>query len=116
MHGVKCCLTNMRRFAFYSLCFFAACGSLVIPITPNGGVDGTIIRVTTLAAKGPGSLRQALETEGARLVVFEVGGVIDLEGRTLVVSHPHLTIAGQTAPDPGITLIRGGLVIKTHDV
>jgi hypothetical protein len=116
MHGVKCCLTNMRRFAFYSLFTLASCGSLVIPITPNGGVDGTVIRVTTLAAKGPGSLRQALEAEGPRLVVFEVGGVIDLEGRTLVVSHPHLTIAGQTAPDPGITLIRGGMVIKTYDV
>jgi hypothetical protein len=106
----------MRRFAFYSLFILANCGSVVIPIKPDGGVNGTIIRVTTLAAKGPGSLRQALEADGPRLVVFEVGGVIDLEGRTLVVSHPHLTIAGQTAPDPGITLIRGGMVIKTHDV
>jgi len=48
--------------------------------------------------------------------VFEVGGVIDLEGRTLVVRHPHLVLAGQTAPDPGITLIRGGLIVETHDV
>lgn len=75
-----------------------------------------MIRVTTLAANGPGSLRQALEAEGPRLVVFEVGGVIDLGGRTLTVRHPHLTLAGQTAPDPGITLIRGGLIVETHDV
>jgi hypothetical protein len=75
-----------------------------------------VLRVTTLAAGGPGSLRQALEQEGPRLVVFEVGGVIDLGGKTLVVRHPHLTIAGQTAPDPGITLIRGGLLVETHDV
>ncbi len=72
--------------------------------------------MTTLAPDGPGSLRRALLAEGPRLVVFEVGGVIDLDGRTLVVRHPHLTIAGQSAPDPGITLIRGGLIVETHDV
>ncbi|HYC90538.1 MAG TPA: right-handed parallel beta-helix repeat-containing protein [Thermoanaerobaculia bacterium] len=72
--------------------------------------------MTTLAANGPGSLRRALEAEGPRLVVFEVGGVIDLGGRTLTVRNPQLTVAGQTAPDPGITLIRGGLIVETHDV
>jgi hypothetical protein len=83
---------------------------------PEGGLNGEILRVTTLAAKGPGSLRAAVEATGPRLVVFEVGGVIDLEGRTLVVRQPHLTIAGQTAPDPGITVIRGGLIVETRDV
>lgn len=82
----------------------------------RGGLEGEILRVTTLAANGPGSLRRAVEAEGPRLIVFEVGGVIDLAGRTLVVRNPHLTIAGQTAPDPGITLIRGGLIVETHDV
>jgi len=82
----------------------------------DGGIDGRVLRVTTLAADGPGSLRSALLAEGPRLVVFEVGGVIDLGGRTLVVRNPHLTVAGQTAPDPGITLIRGGLLVETHDV
>lgn len=82
----------------------------------DGGLDGEIVRVTTLAAKGAGSLRAAVEKSGPRLIVFEVGGVIDLEGRTLVVRAPHLTIAGQTAPDPGITIIRGGLIVETHDV
>ena len=84
--------------------------------TPEGGVAGRVLRVTTLAADGEGSLRRALQAEGPRLVVFEVGGVIDLAGRTLVVRNPHLTLAGQTAPEPGITLIRGGLVVETHDV
>lgn len=79
-------------------------------------MNGRLIRVTTLAARGEGSLRAALETPGPRLVVFEVGGVIDLGGRTLTVREPFLTLAGQTAPDPGITLIRGGLLIETHDV
>jgi hypothetical protein len=81
-----------------------------------GGRGGAIVRVTTLAADGPGSLRAALRTRGPRTVVFEVGGVVDLEGRTLEVKEPYLTVAGQTAPAPGITLIRGGLEIETHDV
>jgi hypothetical protein len=83
---------------------------------PRGGLDGAVLRVTTLAAAGPGSLREALERKGPRLVVFEVGGVIDLAGRSLTVTEPYLTLAGQTAPDPGITLIRGGLSVEAHDV
>ncbi len=82
----------------------------------RGGRGGAIVRVTSLAADGPGSLRAALKTEGPRIVVFEVGGVIDLGKSTLVLKEPYVTIAGQTAPSPGVTLIRGGLDIKTHDV
>src|SRR5207247_7237349 len=75
-----------------------------------------VLRISNLDANGPGSLRRAIETRGARLVVFEVGGVIDLGGESLSISEPELTIAGQTAPDPGITLVRGGLAVETHDV
>lgn len=81
-----------------------------------GGRGGEVIRVTTLALDGPGSLRAALAHAGPRIVVFEVGGVIDLEMSTLVLDSPYVTIAGQTAPSPGITLIRGGMDIRTHDV
>jgi len=81
-----------------------------------GGRGGQILRVTTLAADGPGSFRAAVETSGPRIVVFEVGGVIDLGVQTLRITEPYLTIAGQTAPAPGITLIRGGIDIATHDV
>lgn len=84
--------------------------------TTRGGRGGDIIRVTTLENEGPGSLRAAIETEGPRIIVFEVGGVIDLEKQTLVVADPFVTIAGQTAPSPGVTLIRGGMDIRTHDV
>jgi pectate lyase len=81
-----------------------------------GGRGGQIIRVTTLAADGPGSFAQAVATPGPRIVVFEVGGVIDLGRKEIRITEPYLTIAGQTAPQPGITLIRGGLVIAAHDV
>ncbi len=66
-----------------------------------GGRDGRIIAVTTLAGDGPGSLRAALAATEPRIIVFEVGGVIDLERRTLRIESPNVTIAGQTAPSPG---------------
>jgi pectate lyase len=82
----------------------------------DGGRGGEIVRVTTLDNDGPGSLREAIAKEGARIVVFEVGGVIDLQKQTISITHPDITIAGQTAPSPGITLIRGGIDVKTNDV
>jgi pectate lyase len=81
-----------------------------------GGRGGKVIRVTTLAAEGPGSFVEAVNSKGPRIVVFEVGGVIDLGVKTVSIREPYLTIAGQTAPQPGITLIRGGLDIFAHDV
>lgn len=81
-----------------------------------GGRGGRLIRVTTLAADGPGSLRAAVEASGPRIVVFEVGGTIDLGGRNLVIKEPQLTIAGQTAPSPGISVIKAEITISTHDV
>ncbi|WP_148313735.1 pectate lyase family protein [Sorangium cellulosum] len=77
---------------------------------------GTVIKVTTLDADGPGSLREAIATPGRRIIVFEVGGIIDLDKARLNITEPFVTIAGQTAPSPGITLIRGGMRISTHDV
>jgi pectate lyase len=82
----------------------------------DGGRGGAIVRVTNVKADGPGSFKAALERQGKRIIVFEVGGIIDLGMTTLTIDQPYLTIAGQTAPSPGITLIRGGIDIKTHDV
>lgn len=81
-----------------------------------GGRGGQILRVTNLNAEGPGSLRAAIETKGPRIVVFEVAGQIDLGKTSLQITEPFLTIAGQTAPSPGITIIKGGIDLKTHDV
>jgi hypothetical protein len=86
------------------------------PDPTEGGKGGRIVRVTTLAKDGPGSLAEALDAEGRRVIVFEVGGAIDLERSVLEIDEPYVTIAGQTAPSPGITLIRGGIDVKTHDV
>ena len=85
-------------------------------IGTTGGLGGQVIRVTNLEKEGPGSLREALDTKGPRIIVFEVGGVINLGWSGIAVREPFLTIAGQTAPSPGITLIKGGIVIRTHDV
>ncbi|MGC4087600.1 MAG: right-handed parallel beta-helix repeat-containing protein [Polyangiaceae bacterium] len=82
----------------------------------KAGSGGTVIKVTTLAASGTGSLAAALAMTGPRIIVFEVGGVIDLNRAKITISQPFVTVAGQTAPSPGITLIRGGLTVTTHDV
>jgi pectate lyase len=82
----------------------------------QGGRGGKIIKVTTLASDGAGSFVEALNTKGPRTIVFEVGGVIDVGKHELKITEPFLTIAGQTAPSPGITLIKTGIDIVTHDV
>jgi hypothetical protein len=83
--------------------------------TTPGGRGGRVLRVTTLADSGPGSLRAALETRGPRIVVFAVSGVIDDE-RPLCIEEPFVTVAGQTAPGDGITLAGEELRIQAHDV
>jgi hypothetical protein len=82
----------------------------------KGGNGGQVLRVTSLASEGPGTLRAALETTGPRRIVFAVAGVIDLGRKSLSIREPFVTIAGESAPSPGITLIRGGISVSAHDV
>ena len=91
-------------------------GAMGWAATTPGGRGGQIIKVTTLNADGPGSFVEAVNTKGPRIVVFEVGGVIDLGQREIHITEPYLTVAGQTAPSPGVTFIRGGFQVGTHDV
>ena len=84
--------------------------------TTSGGGSGREIVVTTLAPEGPGSLGAALAATGPRVIVFKIGGAIDLNGHIYTIRNPQVTIAAETAPGSGITLVRGGINIATHDV
>ena len=80
-----------------------------------GGRGGVVLRVTTLADSGPGSLRAAVETRGPRTILFDVAGTIRLAS-DLVVREPRITIAGQTAPGGGIAIADQALVVNADDV
>ncbi len=80
-----------------------------------GGRGGKVITVTSLADHGPGTLREACETGGARIVVFNVAGIIKLE-TPIIVNAPYITIAGQTAPGDGICIAGESFWVNTHDV
>src|SRR5262245_25979325 len=69
--------------------------------TATGGRGGTIYHVTNLNDSGAGSFRDAVSVSN-RIVVFDVGGVINLSSAISAASN--LTIAGQTAPGGGITI------------
>jgi len=117
LSGLGCKKTTTSPFAASSdssLRIFP--GAKGFGIHSPAGRGGKIIKVTNLNADGPGSLRNALAAKGPRIVVFEAGGVIDLNKVPLVITEPFLTVAGQTAPSPGISLIREGMRIETHDV
>jgi len=70
-----------------------------------GGRGGKVVHVTSLEDSGPGSFRAALAGKGPRIVVFDVGGSIELKSNVSIpTGEGRITIAGQTAPG-GITLI-----------
>lgn len=113
----------MNAFQSFAACVALLCMPLAgtvahasPPDPTEGGRGGRIVKVTTLAKDGPGSLAEALRTKGRRIIVFEVGGAIDLARSSLDIVEPYVTIAGQTAPSPGITILRGGIDVRTHDV
>lgn len=89
-----------------------------------GGRGGNICYVTTLADNlNPGSLRYCLyKVTTPRIVQFKVSGYIDLvkprgeASADIIIIHPFVTIAGQTAPGGGVCIRNGGIAIEAHDV
>ncbi|MDQ3813155.1 MAG: hypothetical protein M3347_04290, partial [Armatimonadota bacterium] len=71
-----------------------------------GGRQNTqtkILFVTSLEDSGPGTLREALNQKGPRIILFKTGGVIELKSR-ISFRNDYVTIAGQTAPGDGIII------------
>ena len=91
-------------------------GAAGFGINTPAGRGGKVYRVTSLADNNaPGTLRHAINQEGPRVVVFEVSGTIRVD-RWVEIANPFITIAGQTAPSPGIFLRGAVLNVGTHDV
>jgi hypothetical protein len=96
-----------------------------VPILPDGGGFGmdtpagsgrhlpnpktTVYKFTNLNGSGPGSLNEAVSAQGPRVVVFEVSGYID---EPIHINNAYITIAGQTAPWPGIVLRGAGSTLE----
>lgn len=80
-----------------------------------GGRGGKVFVVSSLEDSGPGTFREACEAVGARIIVFNVSGIIKLKKR-ISMRAPYVTIAGQTAPGDGICIAGETLEVDTHDV
>lgn len=107
MSIMSCCIAYAQQLAFPGA---EGYGKYTV-----GGNGGREIIVSNLNDSGPGSLRDAIETEGARTVKFSVEGEIHLLS-PLRIANDSITILGQTAPGLGICLRDCPLTISASEV
>ncbi len=82
----------------------------------TGGRGGKVLTVTKLTDDGSeGTLRWAVNQRYPRTVVFAVAGIIALE-KPLKISYGDLTLAGQSAPEGGVTLCNFGVDLSADNV
>lgn len=79
----------------------------------TGGRGGEVYFVTNLDDSGPGSLREGIEMEGARNILFKISGTVELNSE-LRIRNNNISIFGQTAPGDGIA-IKGAMTVIDAD-
>lgn len=80
----------------------------------SGGRGKSVYIVTNLSDSGFGSFRDAV-SKSDRTIVFAVSGTIELKNNLHVQNVNNITIAGQTAPEGGITLTGKTVFFKDID-
>ena len=115
---------RVRKSLLFVGALLGAATAHAVPVIPGGvgfgmstpaGRGGTVYRVTNVNASGAGSLKACIDATGPRTCIFEVSGVINLTTE-LTVRNDKLTIAGQTAPSPGIMIRGAAMKIHASDV
>lgn len=126
---------KIRKIISSVICAALAASTAVLPVTAKDdkllafpgaegggkyttgarGVDNVeIYHVTNLDDDGEGSLRDAVSEQG-RIVVFDVGGIIELKSK-LLFNTPNVTVLGQTAPGDGITITGYDAEVKADNI
>lgn len=84
-----------------------------------GGRGTTVYKVTSLEDDPTdvkiGTLRNALQAQGRRLIIFSVSGRIDLVS-DLVIKSGNVTILGQSAPGDGICISGCPMIVNADNV
>ncbi len=113
-------LVSLRNSVLLVAMALGTTAAYAVPVIPGAagygmstpaGRGGAVYKVVNLNASGIGSLKACIDATGARTCVFEISGVIRLT-TDMTIRNGNLTVAGQTAPSPGI-MIRGA-TFKVH--